>query len=75
MSALGKWLFLSGCLLTLVGLILWISGDRINWLGRLPGDIRIEKENFTLYFPITTMLLLSIAGSLIIKLIQYIRSV
>jgi hypothetical protein len=74
MNTIGKWIFLAGCILAFVGLIVWIFGDKLNWIGRLPGDIRIEKENFKVFFPITTMLLVSISISLLVKLIQYIRS-
>jgi len=42
----------------------------LNWIGRLPGDIRIEKENFRFYFPIVTMILFSLLGTLIIWLIR-----
>ena len=54
---------LGGALLA-IGALVWLGG-RLNLpLGRLPGDIRIEKENFRFYFPFTTCLLLSVLVSL-----------
>lgn len=63
-----------GKLLVIVGIVfvaagLWISyGPRIPFLGKLPGDIRIEKENFGFYFPLTTSIVVSVVLSLILYL-------
>lgn len=70
MAGIGKILVLVGILVVLIGLVIWLGGDKLSWLGRLPGDIRIEKENLRLYFPITTMVLLSIFLSLVVWLIR-----
>ncbi len=67
---IGKWLILIGICIVLIGLVVYFFHDKLNWLGRLPGDIRIEKENFRLYFPITTMILISVVLSLIFYLIK-----
>lgn len=64
MAQAGKFLALCGAVLVLVGLLLWF-GPKIPWLGRLPGDVVIEKENFRFYFPITTCLLISVLLTLI----------
>jgi len=64
-SEIGKWLILIGFLIVIAGVIFLIFGDRLNWLGNLPGDIRVERENISFYFPVTTMILLSILISLI----------
>jgi hypothetical protein len=56
---LGKFLIMLGILIIAVGIILLLSG-KISWLGRLPGDIIIQKKNFTFYFPLATSILLSI---------------
>jgi hypothetical protein len=48
-----------GMLVVIVGLA-WLFGPAIPWLGRLPGDIAIERENFRFFFPITTCILLSL---------------
>lgn len=72
MEHIGKILIITGILLVIAGLILYFAGDKLSWIGHLPGDIRIESENFKLYIPITTMLLISIVLSLIIYLIRKI---
>ncbi|MFQ5952477.1 MAG: DUF2905 domain-containing protein [Candidatus Omnitrophota bacterium] len=61
---IGKYLIIFGLVLIILGGIFILSG-KIPWLGRLPGDILIKRENFTLYFPITTCILASIILSLI----------
>jgi len=66
----GKWVIGIGVIIILVGIIIYFFHDKLNWIGRLPGDIRIEKENFNFYFPITTMILFSLLGTLIIWLIR-----
>lgn len=70
MNQLGKILIIAGIILVVAGIIICFAGDRLNWIGRLPGDIRIEKENTRIYFPITTMILLSGLLSLIMWIIR-----
>ncbi len=65
MVSLGKALILLGILLAIVGL-LFTLGAKIPWLGHLPGDIDIRRENFTFYFPLTTCLLLSLILTLVL---------
>ncbi len=67
---MGRYIMIAGAVIVLVGLIVFFFGDKLGWLGKLPGDIRVEKENFRFYFPITTMILLSLALSLLIALIK-----
>ncbi|MDD2338341.1 MAG: DUF2905 domain-containing protein [Geobacteraceae bacterium] len=69
MSGLGKILIVSGCLMALLGVSLVFS-DKIPWLGRLPGDIFIKRENFSFYFPLTTCILISLLFSLILFLFR-----
>lgn len=69
MNEIGKSLIFFGVLLIAVGAVALASG-KVPWLGRLPGDIKIEKENFTFYFPLATSLALSAALSLIFWLIS-----
>jgi uncharacterized membrane protein YidH (DUF202 family) len=64
LSALGKLLILLGVFIILMGLLL-LMGEKIPWIGRLPGDILIKKEKFTFYFPIATSILISIILTLI----------
>ncbi len=54
------WLLISGGLLIVLLGILWLWSPAIPWLGRLPGDVVIERGNSTFYFPITTCILLSL---------------
>jgi len=72
MENTGKILIAAGILLIIIGLILYYFGARLSWIGHLPGDIRIEKENFRFYFPVTTMILISIVLSVIIWLVKRI---
>ena len=64
---LGKYLIIAGAVLITLGGIFLLAG-RVEWLGRLPGDILIKKENFTFYFPITTCVLASIVLTLLFYL-------
>jgi len=64
MSEIGKFLVIIGIVILLVGALLW-SGFGAGWLGRLPGDIRIERGNTAFYFPIVTCIIISIVLSLI----------
>jgi len=70
MQQAGKFLIVAGIILIIAGLIDYFAGNKLNWLGHLPGDIRIEKENFRFYFPVTTMIILSIVLSAIVYLIR-----
>ncbi len=69
LGALGKFLVLLGVFIILMGLLL-MAGDKIPWLGRLPGDILIKKEKFTFYFPLTTSILISIILTLLFTLFR-----
>ncbi|HUM65287.1 MAG TPA: DUF2905 domain-containing protein [Chitinophagaceae bacterium] len=69
-SETGKWIIAAGVLIVVTGVIIYFFYDKLNWIGRLPGDIRVERENFKFYFPITTMILFSVLISVIIQLIK-----
>jgi hypothetical protein len=69
MRELGKFVVIIGIIMTLVGLVLW-SGLAPRWLGRLPGDIRIERSNSVFYFPIVTCIVLSILLSLLLSIFR-----
>jgi Protein of unknown function (DUF2905) len=66
---LGKFVVIIGVIMTLVGLVMW-SGFAPKWLGRLPGDIRIEREHSAFYFPIVTCIILSIVLSLLLSIFR-----
>jgi uncharacterized membrane protein YidH (DUF202 family) len=69
MGELGKFLVIVGVVLAIVGLILW-SGFAPKWLGRLPGDIRIEREHSAFYFPIVTCIIISIVLSALLSIFR-----
>ncbi|GAA5344800.1 DUF2905 domain-containing protein [Planifilum fimeticola] len=72
MNQFPKFLIVTGVVLVVIGL-LWQVGGRWFHLGRLPGDIVIEKENFRFYFPIVTSILLSVVLSLVLYLLRFFR--
>ena len=72
MRELGKFVVIIGVIMTLVGLVLW-SGFAPKWLGRLPGDIRIEREHSAFYFPIVTCIILSIVLSFLLSIFSIFR--
>ncbi len=65
--SIGTWLIIGGVLLVVVGVL--ANSGWLAWFGRLPGDIRIERENVRFYFPVVTMIVVSIAVSLIVYLV------
>jgi len=68
---LGKMLLLFGLLMVLLGLVLLVAGHfsgRVPWLGRLPGDIHIQRGDWTFYFPLATCLLISVVLTLLFSL-------
>jgi len=69
MPELGKFLVILGAVIIVLGLLLW-GGVGTSWLGRLPGDIRIERGNSAFYFPIVTCIIISIVLSLIFSLFR-----
>jgi hypothetical protein len=70
---IGKWIVVLGILVILLGGIWYLFGDKLSFLGKLPGDIRIERDNFKFYFPITTMVLISILINVVLRVIKYIN--
>ena len=63
-NELGKVLIVTGILFVAIGLLLTFGG-KLNFIGKLPGDLRIERENFSFFFPLGTCLLISLLLSLI----------
>lgn len=66
----GKYIVVAGLVIIVVGIIIWLFHDNLNWIGRLPGDIRVERKNFRFYFPVTTMLLFSLLITVIIQIVR-----
>ena len=69
MRELGRLLTILGGAVTIVGLALW-AGFGAGWLGRLPGDIRVERGHTAFYFPIVTCIIVSIALTLLLSLFR-----
>lgn len=67
-GTLGKWLLVLGGSIALLGLLVLLL-SKVPWLGRLPGDMRIEREGFSCYIPIVTMILLSLVLTLLLNLV------
>jgi len=68
-STLGKWVVLLGLGLALLGGVIWLVGKTGLPLGRLPGDIRIERDGFSFYFPLATSILISIGLTILLNLL------
>lgn len=68
MHVLGKSLILIGVVIAVIGLILTF-GQRIPYIGRLPGDIYYRKDNFVFYFPLATSIIVSVILSLVFYLL------
>lgn len=69
---MGKILIIVGVILIIIGILYSLFGNIFSWFGHLPGDIRIEKENFTFFAPITSGIVISIIFSLILWVISII---
>jgi hypothetical protein len=67
-SSVGPVIVVVGIAVVLIGLVVWSGG--LSWFGRLPGDIRIERETARVYIPIASMLILSVVLSLVWYLIN-----
>jgi len=70
-SSAGLAFVVAGVLLIVVGLLVWTG--MLSWFGRLPGDIRVERGNTRIYVPITSMLLVSFALSLLLFIARRLR--
>jgi hypothetical protein len=73
MADVGRTLVLLGVVLVVLGGALWLGGAvgvKVPFLGRLPGDVHVERGNWSFYFPLTTSILLSIVLTLILALLS-----
>jgi hypothetical protein len=68
-SQIGKWLLVAGLVLAAVGALVWLAGRTGLPLGRLPGDIRIERGGFSCFVPIATSIVLSLLLTLVLNVI------
>ncbi|MGN6180268.1 MAG: DUF2905 domain-containing protein [Mucilaginibacter sp.] len=69
----GKYIIIIGAVILLIGVIVYFFGSNLRWLGHLPGDIRIEKENFRFYFPLTTLILLNLLIFIIVRVWKWLN--
>lgn len=65
---LGKLLLIVGLVLAAVGAVLTWAPGLLSWFGRLPGDVRIEKEGSGFYFPVVSMIIISIVLTILLNL-------
>lgn len=66
----GKYILIFGAIIIVIGLVVYLFHDKLHWIGRLPGDIRVEKENFRFYFPVTTMIIFSVVLTVLIRIVR-----
>ncbi|HEY2583257.1 MAG TPA: DUF2905 domain-containing protein [Mucilaginibacter sp.] len=72
-NQIGKLLILIGAGILILGVVLYFFGGNLKWLGHLPGDIRIERKNFSFYFPLGTLILLNLIIFLIFRIWRWIN--
>jgi H+/Cl- antiporter ClcA len=70
MVQIGKYIIIAGIVLIVVGILVTTLGNKFHWFGNLPGDVKVERENFKFFFPITTMIILSLLLSLVMWVIR-----
>ncbi|MBC8053001.1 MAG: DUF2905 domain-containing protein [Sphingobacteriaceae bacterium] len=68
----GKWIIIAGSVIVVAGILIYFFHDTLHWIGNLPGDIRIERDNFRFYFPITTMIIISVVINLLIRVFRWL---
>ena len=69
MADFARILIIIGLSIAFVGLILIIAIRYFPWLGNLPGDMRIEGRNYRIYFPLATMILISLLGTILLNIV------
>ncbi|MFO7852839.1 MAG: DUF2905 domain-containing protein [Bacteroidota bacterium] len=70
---MGRLFIIIGISLIIIGVIIKYAPGLVNWFGKLPGDIRIEKENSKIFIPITSMVVISLIITVIVNLIRFFR--
>ena len=72
-NKMGKNLILIGCIIVFIGLTYHLFPSALKWFGNLPGDIKVEKPNTKIYFPIVSMLLVSVIVNVLWRLFKYLQ--
>jgi len=70
---MGKMLIIIGVVIVVIGLIYSYFPNALGWIGKLPGDIRVEKPNMKFYFPITTMIVISILLNVLLRIFRHFQ--
>ena len=65
MQEVGRFVVIIGLLLVVAGVILWRFPSLLSWMGKLPGDISVQKGNFSFYFPVITCIVVSLVVTLL----------
>lgn len=66
----GKYILIIGIAIVIIGIIVYFFHDYLKWMGKLPGDIRVERTNFRFYFPLVTMIIISVLATIIINIFK-----
>ncbi len=66
----GKYILIAGAIIVAAGILIYFFHDYFKWIGRLPGDFRIEKENFRFHFPLATMIIFSLLITILINIFK-----
>ncbi|MGC9352365.1 MAG: DUF2905 domain-containing protein [Mariniphaga sp.] len=69
---MARWFIIAGVILIVIGVLLYLAPWLFLWFGKLPGDIRIENENSKFYFPITSMVVISVILTIVINIVRYL---
>jgi len=69
MVEFGRLLLIIGGTIAFAGILILIAAKYFPWLGNLPGDFEIERENYTVYFPLATMILVSVLGTILLNIV------
>lgn len=69
MVEFGRIMIIIGLAIAFCGLIILVATRYLPWLGNLPGDFRLEGENYKVYFPLASMILISILGTILLNIV------
>lgn len=69
---MARWFIIAGIILIVIGVLLYLAPWLFNWFGKLPGDIHIEKENSKVFFPVTSMIVISVILTIAINIIRHL---